>query len=130
MVGGTQQIVGFTVEGAFGPRLETLVGVVITQETTGGARLRCEDVTRPDFDLAGACYNVLTSRVIPIFQTSDTYSFVFGRFTSGQDVLLLIYGFEDDRPTDSPAGVSCTPHRTGAPGSGQAVVVGNPMRPL
>mgnify|MGYP006290007167 CR=1 FL=1 len=123
------QEVAFTVEGAFASQLRTLVGVVIAQETPSGARLDCDEVTRPDFDLAGECYNVLTSRAIRIFQTGTSYTFQYGTFSAGLPVLLLVYGFDQDRPDGAPLGVSCTPHAPGGPGSGRVTVPGQPMLP-
>lgn len=124
------QEVGFAVEGAYGSRLQSLVGVVIAQETPSGAMLDCDEVRRADFDLSGACYNVLTSRVITIFQVGTTYGFQFGRFPGGLPVLLLVYGFDRSRPDGEPLGLSCTPYQAPAPGSGPAQVPGQPMEAL
>lgn len=123
------QEVGFSTTGDLSGRVQSLVGVVIARGTSGGLQLGCEDIRRPGFDLSNGCYNVLTTRLITISQPSQTYSFPYGRFASGQEVLLLVYGFEQTTPV-TPVGVSCTPATIGPPGSGRNAVSGEPMLPL
>jgi hypothetical protein len=128
---GDAQEVAFEALGGLGPRLGALVGVVLARETSGGARLACGDVRAPGFDLGNACFNVLNSRLKPVVsQPGQLFAFSFGRFVAGQDVLLLVYGFERTSGRGDPIGLSCTEHVTGPPGSGPAFVSGQPMRPL
>lgn len=119
--------VDFSAEGDDFTQLQSLVGVVVSQVTPSGGILGCDDVRRADFDLNDACLNVLTSRLITISQSGQSFRFTFGTFPSEQAVLLLVYGFDDRRSATEPKGVSCTPHVAGAPGSGPVLLVGGPM---
>lgn len=125
---GDVQEVGFQVEGSFFTELRSLVGVVMAQQSSGGVRLTCDDVIRSSFDLSGSCLNVMTSRLITISQGGQTFTFTFGSFGAGVEVLLLVYGFGDSRASTTPLGVTCTPHVSGAPGTGPVRLFGAPMR--
>ncbi len=122
--------VSFTARGTFVPQLKSLVGIVLARQTTGEAQLSCDEIYDSSLSLKNTCLNVLTTRPIPISQVAETFSFVFSRFPSEQEVLLMIYGFDTVKPGPVPISVTCTPHTVGRPGVGRVRLQGQPMRSL
>ena len=90
--------------------VRSLAGIAVASETSGGLNISCSDVYSMDWGLDQRCYNWIDSR----FRTysggepAQAVSFRFGRFPGGRDVLLIVYGFQQDNADGLPIGVSCT----------------------
>ncbi len=101
-------VLRFRVSGSILTDVQRFAGFAVAAETTGGATISCSDVYGSNWDLAEPCYNWIDSRSTEATGDGDTFPIRFGRFPGGRRVLLIVYGFDNDRARGTPLGVSCT----------------------
>ncbi len=96
--------------GDFSTRIKSIAGYVISEETTGGLTISCEDIYQRRLVLTESCYNVLDVRYNDLSRPGEALRLSFNMFASGRRALFIAYGFDSEGAEGSPLAASCRAH--------------------